>query len=142
MLTSRELATVLAALRHWQQQIQREGVAFATPFPHFSDDTPLSVDEIDSLCDLLNEADTRCDCELPGMFRSGVPGILAHREQGRLALNSKVERCDLCRRFASDDAARERLIALDLAERHSRGWSFRISLSFDKEPPYARSAIG
>ena len=49
MLTSRELATVLAALRYWQQQLPREG------FPHFSDETPLSVDEIDALCDRLNE---------------------------------------------------------------------------------------
>lgn len=55
MLTSRELATVLAALRSWQQQLPREGVAFVDGFPHFSDETPLSVDEIDALCDRLNE---------------------------------------------------------------------------------------
>ena len=115
MLTYRELATVLVALRHWQQQLPRGGIAFAEGFPHFTDETPLSVDEIDSLCDLLNEADTRCDCELPGTFCSGVPGILAHMEQGRLAPNSKVERCDICRRFASDDAARERLVSLGSA---------------------------
>lgn len=115
MLTSRELATVLAALRHWQQQLPRGGIAFAEGFPHFTDETPLSVGEIDSLCDLLNEAETRCDCELPGTFCSGVPGILAHMEQGRLAPNSKVERGDICRRFASDDAARERLVVLGLA---------------------------
>ena len=114
MLTSRELATTLAALRHWQQQLQREGITFADGFPHFSDETPLSVAEIDSLCHLLNEADTRCDCELPGTFCSGVPGILAHLEQGRLAPNSKVERCDICSRFASDAAARERLVVLGL----------------------------
>ena len=57
MLTSRELATVLAALRHWQQQLPREGVAFADGFPHFSDETPLSVDEIDALCERLNQSD-------------------------------------------------------------------------------------
>ena len=55
MLTSRELATTLAALRHWQQQLQREGITFADGFPHFSDETPLSVGEIDALCDRLNE---------------------------------------------------------------------------------------
>ena len=55
MLTSRELATTLAALRHWQKKLQREGTAFADGFPHFSDETPLSVDEIDALCDRLNE---------------------------------------------------------------------------------------
>ncbi len=115
MLTLRELATALAALRHWQQQLQCEGLAYADGFPHFSDETPLSVNEIDSLCDLLNEADTPCDCELPGTFSSGVSGILAHMEQGRLASNSKVERCDICRRFPSDDTARERLVTLGLA---------------------------
>lgn len=115
MLSSRELATVLAALRHWQQQLQRDGAAFADGFPHFSDESPLSVEEIDSLCDLLNEADTGCDCELPGTFCSGVPGILARMEQGRLAPNARVERCDVCRRYASDDAARERLVALGRA---------------------------
>ena len=56
MLTSRELATTLAALRHWQQQLQRMGVAFADGLPHFTDETPLSVDEIDTLCDRLNES--------------------------------------------------------------------------------------
>ena len=55
MLTSRELATTLAALRHGQKELQREGTAFADGFPHFSDETPLSVDEIDALCDRLNE---------------------------------------------------------------------------------------
>ena len=62
MLTLRELATTLAALRHWQQQLQREGITFADGFPQFSDETPLSIEEVDNLCDLLNEADTRCDC--------------------------------------------------------------------------------
>ena len=55
MLTSGELATTLAALRHWQKELQREGTAFADGFPHFSDETPLSVGEIDALCDRLNE---------------------------------------------------------------------------------------
>lgn len=115
MLTLRELATTLAALRYWQQQLQREGIAFTNGFPQLSEETPLSVDEIDSLCDLLNEADTRCDCELPGTFCSGIPGILARMEQGRLALNSTVEHCDVCHRFASDAAARQRLVSLGLA---------------------------
>ena len=61
MLTSRELATVLAALRHWQQQLEREGLAFADGFPHFADAKPLSVAEIETLCDRLNDVDTGCD---------------------------------------------------------------------------------
>lgn len=37
MFTARELATVLAALRDWQQQLARGGLAFADGFPHFVD---------------------------------------------------------------------------------------------------------
>jgi hypothetical protein len=51
----------------------------------------------------------RCECEMPGFFCSGVPGILAHLENGRLADGTKVERCDLCRRYDSDEAALNRL---------------------------------
>ena len=58
MLNLRERATTLAALRFWQRRLQREGTTFADGFPHFSVETPLSVEEIDALCDLLNEADS------------------------------------------------------------------------------------
>ena len=51
----------------------------------------------------------RCDCEKPGFFCSGVPGILAHVENSRVARNTKVEHCDLCKRYPSDEAAREKL---------------------------------
>lgn len=44
-----------------------------------------------------------CDCELPGVFNSGVPGILARLEDGRIA--REVERCDLCQCYPSDEAA-------------------------------------
>ncbi len=50
-----------------------------------------------------------CECEKPGYFCSGVPGILAHIEDGRLAPGAKVERCDLCRRYPTDKAALARL---------------------------------
>jgi hypothetical protein len=46
-----------------------------------------------------------CECEGSGYFHSGVPGILAHFEQGRLAPDAVVERCDLCQRYSSDAAA-------------------------------------
>ena len=115
MLHPRELATVLAALRHWQHQLARRGLALADAFPHFDDEPTLSMEEIDSLCDRLNDSDTPSDCERPGAFCSGVPGVLARMEQGRLALSATVERCDLCQRYATDDAARQRLIALQLA---------------------------
>ena len=115
MFHPRELATVLAALRHWQHQLARQGLALADAFSHFGDELPLSMEEIDSLCDRLNDSDSPCECELPGVFCSGVPGVLARMEQGRLALSATVERCDLCQRYATDVAARQRLIALLLA---------------------------
>jgi hypothetical protein len=52
----------------------------------------------------------RCECELPGYFCSGVPGILAHLEDdGSLAPDAAVERCGLCERYPTDEAAREHL---------------------------------
>jgi hypothetical protein len=54
----------------------------------------------------------RCKCEMPGFFSSGVPGILAHLENGRLPAGAKVERCDLCRRYDSDEAALQKLKVL------------------------------
>ena len=66
--------------------------------------------------DCLLEPDAgRCECESPGYFHSGVLGILAHMENGHLAEGAKAERCDLCKRYPSDEAAREQLRALGLA---------------------------
>lgn len=46
-LSDRELATVLASLRYFQDNEPDW-------FPHFTDVTPLTSDEIDSLCERLN----------------------------------------------------------------------------------------
>ena len=48
--------------------------------------------------------DERCECEMPGSFCSGVPGILGLMEN-EAAPDATVERCDLCRRFEIDEAA-------------------------------------
>jgi hypothetical protein len=63
---------------------------------------------------LLDSGDSPCECEKPGLFCSGVPGILAHMEDGRLAPGAKAERCDCCQRYASDEAARQKLLELGL----------------------------
>jgi len=56
-----------------------------------------------------------CECEAPDQpFYSGVPGILARVENGRVVPDTKIERCDACERFASDDAAREKLRELGM----------------------------
>ena len=66
-------------------------------------------------CLLVDEDHDRCECEKPGFFCSGIPGILAHMENGRLAEGAKVNRCDLCQRYPSDEAALEKLRQLDRA---------------------------
>jgi hypothetical protein len=44
-----------------------------------------------------------CDCQSPGIFNPGLPGVVAFVKDG--AVRSKVERCDLCERYASDEQA-------------------------------------
>jgi hypothetical protein len=66
---------------------------------------------------LAQEVAPVCECEQPGYFRSGVPGILARVENGRLAEGAKVERCDSCGRYPSDKAAFEKLVELGIASR-------------------------
>lgn len=49
---SRELATVLAALRYWQQDlVQNEEPPIS---PHFKEESPLTPDEINALCERIN----------------------------------------------------------------------------------------
>lgn len=66
-------------------------------------------------CERLNLAAEPCDCELQGHFCSGVPCILAHVRDGRLAPGAGVERCDLCARYPTNEAAFRKLIELGLA---------------------------
>ncbi len=37
------------------------------------------------MLDLLTEPDDPCECELPGAYHCGVPGILVWLEQGLIA---------------------------------------------------------
>ena len=66
-LSSRELATVLAALRNWQETLTNLGLgdrssqdvakALETNLPHFdhfADEKPLTVNQVDSLCARIN----------------------------------------------------------------------------------------
>ena len=103
MLTERELATVLAALRFWQSHgpprpnsiFDRLGSdeqdlldEIRTGSGRFD---PLTADEIDRLCERLNTGKSPDDaqCELPGYFYSGVPGIIARVENSRLVPGAK-----------------------------------------------------
>jgi hypothetical protein len=65
-LAERELATVLAALRFWQQELARNGNE--PPIcGHFQDGaTPLTVEGIDELCERLNLGhDAECEPDRP-----------------------------------------------------------------------------
>lgn len=52
-VTERELATILAALRHWQQYLESDFHA-ALESEQFLDCSPLNAIEIDDLCETLN----------------------------------------------------------------------------------------
>lgn len=54
LFSSRELATVLAALRWWQQTVKTEKVARHMHPDHFADQKPLSAKQIDALCERIN----------------------------------------------------------------------------------------
>ncbi len=65
--------------------------------------------------DADRSANPPCDCEQPdGYFYSGIPGILAHLEGGKLTHGGTVERCDQCERYPSDVVARAKLVELGL----------------------------
>lgn len=68
-IKTRELATILAALRYWQANALGLGLeeVFAE---HFAETTPLSTREIDILCEKLNCLErklskTHADVQLP-----------------------------------------------------------------------------
>lgn len=50
--SDRELATILAALRYWQQDLAANSDGPISE--HFAETTPLTVAEIDNLCERLN----------------------------------------------------------------------------------------
>ena len=59
-LSSRELATILAALRHWQRDLARNKDHGPISPDHFDEEiTPLSVEEIDGLCERMNSDPTK-----------------------------------------------------------------------------------
>jgi hypothetical protein len=64
----------------------------------------------------MPDAGEACDCELPGAYCSGIPGVIAAMKNGRLAPGAAVERCDLCQRFPTEEAALSRLKELGLAD--------------------------
>ena len=61
-LNERETATVLAALRYWQQDLIKNGPENCINEEHFSDMIePLTPEEIDGLCERINCEDAAID---------------------------------------------------------------------------------
>lgn len=110
-MSLRERATVVAALRWWQESVLQDST-LPERFPQLIGLHALSLDEGNCLCNRLTTLPEPCQCELPGPFRSGVPGIVAAVANGRLVPGAKVERCDVCRRFATDELAYQHLVDL------------------------------
>ncbi len=75
---------------------------------------------------LSYEDDARCDCEVPGYYCCGVPGILAVIENGKVAPGAVVERCDACERFESDEEARQKLVELGMLDEVPRQPTFTV----------------
>jgi len=68
MITEQELATVLAALRYWQQDLEaNDEPPISEEF--FADSEPLTSDEIDGLCERLN-------CEPEETLSAAAPKLL------------------------------------------------------------------
>lgn len=92
----------------------------------------------------VDEGET-CVCQEPGEFCSGVPGILAHVEGGKLASGTKVERCDVCERYRSDEAALEKLRELGMVPddyRDSTRCARSTSGEHAADPASAKAAEG
>lgn len=54
VLEARRVATILAALRYWQQDRRHMDLSLMDEGDHFHDHTPLSEEEIDALCEEIN----------------------------------------------------------------------------------------
>jgi hypothetical protein len=75
----------------------------------------------------IPQMSAQCECEFPGDFYTGVPGILAAMSDGVVEPDGIVERCDQCCRFESDAAAFARLVELGLVSSTAkRGTPFTV----------------
>jgi hypothetical protein len=52
-IPNRELSTILAALRYWQEEVVKDQT-FGEYFDFFAEHSPLTAEEIDTLCEQLN----------------------------------------------------------------------------------------
>jgi hypothetical protein len=65
----REIATILAALRYWQQDLEENGPGDIIDPDHFAEYKPLTPNQIDRLCERIN-------------LHSSTGTVTIHRTQG------------------------------------------------------------
>jgi hypothetical protein len=81
-MTKRELATVLAALRYWQQDLEtNDEPPISEEF--FADCAPLTSEEIDGLCERLNSETASSEA---------APGAMSKAHQSARIRKPKVVR--------------------------------------------------
>lgn len=75
-LTPRELATVLAALRRWQEEWTGHHLApsHLRKMEHFTEERPLTMKQIDQLCERLNTPPTKQWAAYMSMTKYSVEG--------------------------------------------------------------------
>ena len=88
-----ELATVLAALRHWQKALQKGKAQDLMP-DHFDKVEPLTLEAIDELCEKLNLAGGTVTVELDNvdwkMLRKQKETLLETITNPRITLSDKA----------------------------------------------------
>lgn len=86
-MTDRELATVLAALRYWQQDLEaNDAPPISADF--FAECEPLTSEEIDGLCERLNSETASSEA---------APGVMSKAHQSARIRKPKVVRAPKAR---------------------------------------------
>jgi hypothetical protein len=78
-LTNNELATMLAALRHWQRSVSLPDRFFNEHEAFFAEHHPLTDEEIDALCERLNTSQEIHEIDLGKHGDGEAIGITAER---------------------------------------------------------------
>jgi hypothetical protein len=102
-LNSRELATILASLRFFQEEFcHTNRDELARLFPHFSDQRPLSTEEVSTLCERLNAPESAADANLPSAVAVETPG----QEWLASELRSAIQRAQVLQQMILNRSSR------------------------------------
>jgi len=133
-LTNRELATVLAALRYWQANLEEDNGAIIKGDMHFETEAPLTAEAIDGLCERLNGPDEELE-ELRAQVDSAneaADGYEARANRlARKALEAESKAEEISRDAEYKDDERQR-ITRDLERARSWGNDYEEQRCLDK----------